>query len=175
MRQLIIDMPELELAFEGGYEMISYYLDLETGEVITVSEEVRGILETIYESYYDKQSQTIDWESAFESEKVPDWQRDLVQDADRVEIGFGDTIIAIPPESSSEGYFDMEVFTGTIRNPRLMEHLERALHGRGAFRYFKDVLLDYPAERERWLQFKQARRQQRISEWLEEQGITTQQ
>ena len=71
MRQLIIDMSELELAFEGGYDMISYYLDLETGEVITVSEEVRGILETIYESYYDEQTQIVDWESAFENERVP--------------------------------------------------------------------------------------------------------
>lgn len=175
MHQLIIDMSELELAFECGYDMISYYLDLETGEVITVSEEVRGILETIYESYYDEQPQIVDWESAFENERVPDWQREMVQDADRVEIGFGDTIIAIPPESSSEGYSDMEVFTGTIRNPRLREHLERALHGRGAFRYFIDVLLDYPAERERWFKFKQARLQKRVSEWLEEHDITTQQ
>jgi hypothetical protein len=37
MRHLNIDMSELELAFEGGYETISYYLDLETGEVIAVS------------------------------------------------------------------------------------------------------------------------------------------
>ena len=81
MRQLIIDMSELELAFEGEYDMISYYLDLETGEVITVSEEVRGILETIYESYYDEQTQIVDWESAFENERVPDWQREMVQDS----------------------------------------------------------------------------------------------
>jgi hypothetical protein len=174
MRQLIIDMSELELAFEGGYEMIAYYLDLETGEVITVSEEVRGILETIYESYYDEQTQIVDWESAFENERVPDWQRDLVQDADRVEAGFGGTIIAIPSESSSEGYSDMEVFIDTVRNPRLRERLEQAISGRGAFRYFKDVLLDYPTERERWFQLKHALIQQRISEWLEEHGITTQ-
>jgi hypothetical protein len=96
MRQLNIDMSELELAFEGGYETISYYLDLETGEVITVSEEARGILETIYESYYNKKAQSDDWESAFESEKVPNWQRDLVQNTDRVEAGLGVTIIAIP-------------------------------------------------------------------------------
>ena len=38
MRHLNIDMSELELAFEGGFEMISYYLDLETGEVIAVSD-----------------------------------------------------------------------------------------------------------------------------------------
>jgi len=45
--------------------MISYYLDLDTGEVISVSEEARGILETIYESYYDAKAQTVDWEKAF--------------------------------------------------------------------------------------------------------------
>jgi hypothetical protein len=174
MRQLNIDMSELELAFEGGFETISYYLDLETGEVIAVSEEVRGILETIYESYYDEQNQIVDWESAFENECVPDWQRDLVQDADRVEAGFGGTIIAIPSESSSEGYSDMEAFIDTVRNPRLRERLARAICRRGAFRYFKNVLLDYPAERERWFQFKHAHMQQRISEWLEEHGITTQ-
>jgi Uncharacterised protein family (UPF0158) len=44
--------------------------------------------------------------------------------------------------------------------------------GHGAFRYFKDVLLDYPVERERWFQFKQQRLNQRILDWLEVSGIT---
>jgi len=44
----------------------------------------------------------------------------------------------------------MEAFIATMRNRRLQERLERAISGRGAFRYFKDVLLDYPAERECW-------------------------
>jgi hypothetical protein len=157
MRHLNIDMSELELAFEGGYETIAYYLDLDTGEVIGVSEEARNILDTIYESYYDEQTQIVDWESAFENERIPDWQRDLVQNTDRVEAGLGVTIIAIPSESSSQGYSDIEAFIGTVRNPRLRERMERALRGRGAFRYFKDVLLDYPTEGERWFQFKQAR------------------
>ena len=175
MRQLNIDISELEVAFEGGYEMISYYLDLVTGEVITVSEEARGILETIYESCYNKQAQTVDWEKAFKLENVTDWQRELVQDADRVDTGFGDTIITVPSENSSEGYSDMVAFIDTHRNPRLRERLVRAISGRGAFRSFKNVLLDYPAERERWFQFKRESLQQRITEWLEEHGITPQQ
>jgi len=172
MRHLSIDMPELELAFESGFEMISYYLDLDTGEVISVSEEACNVLDTIYESYYDEQTQVVDWEGAFENERVPDWQRELVQDADRVEAGLGVTIIAIPSESSLEGYDDMEAFIETVRNPQLREYLERAISGQGAFRYFKDILLDYPIERERWFQFKQKRLQQRMLEWLEEHGIT---
>ncbi len=94
MRQLKIDLSELELAFERGSEMISYYLDLETGEVINVSDEERRLLENIYASYYDDQSETVDWANAFEKEHVPDWQRERLQDADRLEAGFGDRYIS---------------------------------------------------------------------------------
>ena len=65
----------------------------------------------------------------------------------------------------------MEAFIATVRNQRLQECLERAIGGRGAFRYFKDVLLDYPAERERWFQFKQDRLHLRMFDWLEAYGI----
>ncbi len=172
MRQLKIDLSELELAFESGSEMISYYLDLETGEVISVSDEERGLLESIYEYYYDEQSETVDWENAFEKEHVPDWQRELLQNADRIETDPGDRFIVIPAEGSHEGYRDMEAFIATARNRRLQERLERAISGRGAFRYFKDVLLDYPAEREHWFQFRQDRLHQRMLDWLELHEIT---
>jgi hypothetical protein len=89
-----------------------------------------------------------------------------------VEAGLGVTMIAIPSKSSFEGYSDMEAFIDTVRNSRLRERLERASSGRGAFRYFKDVLVDYPSERECWFQFKRKRLQQRMLELLEEHGIT---
>jgi hypothetical protein len=172
MRQLKIDLSELEMAFDSGSEIISYYLDIETGVVISVSDEERGMLESIYESFYDEQTQTVNWEAAFQKEHIPDWQREGLQDADRVEAGFGSRFIAIPSENSHEGYRDMEAFIDTVRNSRLQERLERAIGGRGAFRYFKDVLLDYPAERELWFSFKQVRLQQRIRGWLEYEDIT---
>lgn len=172
MRQLKIDLSELEMAFDSGSEMISYYLDRETGEIKSVSDEERSLLERIYASYYDAQTQTVNWEPALQKEHVPDWQREGLQDADRVEAGFGNHFIAIPSENSHEGYRDLEAFIDTVLNPRLRDQLERAIGGRGAFRYFKNVLLDYPAERERWFRFKQERLQQRILEWLEYEGIT---
>jgi hypothetical protein len=172
MRQLKIDLSELEMAFDNGGEMISYYLDTETGEIIRITDEGRRLLDSIYESYYDEQTQTVDWEAAFDEKHVPDWQRESIQEADRVEAGFGSRFLAIPPEGSHEGYRDMEAFITTVRNPRLQERLERAISGRGAFRYFKDVLFDYPTERERWFQFKQERIQQRMLDWLKALGIT---
>ena len=111
--------------------------------------------------------------NAFEKEHIPDWQRELLKNADRIEAGFGNRFIAIPAEGPHEGYRDMEAFMTTVRNRRLQERLERAISGRDAFQYFKDVLLDYPAERERWFQFKQERLHLRILDWLEAYGITT--
>ena len=172
MVQLIIDISELEIAFVSDNEIISYYMDIETGEINRLNDEERSILERIYESYYSEQSQTVNWEAEFLKERIPDWQREGLQEADRVEAGLGSRFISVPSEGSHEGYHGMEAFIDTVRNPRLQEQLERAIGGRGAFRYFKDVLLDYPIERERWFMFKQERLQQRIREWLEYEDIT---
>lgn len=172
MRQLKIDLIELEIAFDSGNELIACYLDLETAKIISISAEERGLLESIYESYYDEESQTVDWEAAFQEDPVPDWQREQLQDADRVEAGLGRRFIAIPSPGSQDGYHDMEAFIATMRSPRLQERLEQAISRRGAFRHFKDVLLDYPAERERWFQFERERLHHRILDWLEEQEVT---
>ena len=72
MRQLKIDLSELELALDSRSEMIPCCLDLETGDVISVSGEERGLLESICESYCAGQSQAEDWENAFEKEHIPD-------------------------------------------------------------------------------------------------------
>lgn len=54
---------------------------------------------------------------------------------------------------------------------RLANRLERAISGRGAFRYFKDVLLDHPRERERWFAFTDQRLRERVLEWLADEEI----
>ena len=94
------------------------------------------MLESIYDSYYNEQTQTIDLAAAFQEEHGPEWLRERLQDADSIEEGFGSRFKAIPSEDSYEGYRDMEAFIDTVLNPRLQERLERAISGRGAFRYF---------------------------------------
>ena len=44
-----------ELAFNGGGEATYSYLDFETGELISVSDQERGLLKNIHETYYDEQ------------------------------------------------------------------------------------------------------------------------
>jgi len=90
---------------------------------------------------------------------------------DQIEEDF-DCYERIPKAESHEGYEDMENFIATVKDERLVELLEVTINGRGAFRRFKDVLLRYPEERERWFQFKDERMQERAYEWLDDIGVT---
>jgi len=102
-----------------------------------------------------------DWMDEEEGEKLRDR---IDSNPDRYE--------QIPKVESYEAYQDMEDFIATVEDAHLAELLGVAINGRGAFRRFKDVLLRYPKERERWLRFKDERMKQRALEWLSEIGIS---
>jgi hypothetical protein len=44
--------------------------------------------------------------------------------------------------------------------------VEPSNQGRGAFRRFKDLLARHPQEEEAWFEFKDARLQKRVADWL---------
>jgi hypothetical protein len=80
-------------------------------------------------------------------------------------------LIRVDPLPSAVGYGDMEDFAARVREPRTRDLLERAIAGRGAFRRFKDALLDYPELRQAWFAFHDARWERRAIEWLAERGL----
>ncbi len=96
---------------------------------------------------------------------------ELVREAEEVEAGLGTRFLQLPLANSRAGYADMRDFVATVADPRLEERLWDAIRGRGAFRRFKDVLLGYPQERERWFAFKHLRLRERARAWLAEEGI----
>jgi len=98
---------------------------------------------------------------------------DLDDDSETQELIESDPerFIAFPEQDSISGYNDMVDFVNNIKTRELQEKFEIALNGRGAFRRFKDVLLDYPKEREAWFTFEEERRRQRLEEWLEDEEI----
>ncbi len=97
------------------------------------------------------------------SEYVDDEERGKLKD--RIDDN-PDRYERIPKAEPREGYEDMQAFIATVDDERLAELLEVAVNGRGAFRRFKDVLLNYPEARERWFQFQDNRIQERAREWL---------
>lgn len=90
---------------------------------------------------------------------------------EEIEEGFGETFIRLPRTDSDEGYSDMVEFAESVNLSLLRNNLERALDGRQPFRRFKDVLLDFPDERERWFVFQRSCYQRRVREWLVENDI----
>ncbi|HZJ62123.1 MAG TPA: UPF0158 family protein [Kofleriaceae bacterium] len=81
--------------------------------------------------------------------------------------------LRVEPASSREQYRWMERFVGSVVDEPLRERLIISIDGKGAFRRFKDVLLAYPAERERWFSYRADLLHWHIAQWLEQHEITT--
>ena len=74
--------------------------------------------------------------------------------------------IKIDPASSREQYRWMERFVASVEDSQLRERLLIAIDGKGAFRRFKDVLLSFPQERERWFNYRAALLHFHINQWF---------
>ncbi|MEM9487871.1 MAG: UPF0158 family protein, partial [Myxococcota bacterium] len=79
--------------------------------------------------------------------------------------------IRIEPASSREQYRWMERFVASVSEDALRERLVISIDGKGAFRRFKDVLLAYPAERERWFSYRADLLHWHIHNWLTENDV----
>ncbi len=62
--------------------------------------------------------------------------------------------LRIDPVSSREQYRWMERFIPMVDEGELKNKLAQAIDGKGAFRRFKDVLMTFSADRERWFAFR---------------------
>ena len=172
MRRLKVDLAELEIACESGATEASYYLDTETGEVVLVTDETRSGLVALSEQVYDAAGEErVPFADLLARRDLTDRQKNALADALRVESGFGDRFIRVEPEDAHAAYRDMEAFIETVDDRRLRNRLQDAIAGRGAFRRFKNVLLDDAHERERWFAFKSARLRERIVDWLRSEGV----
>jgi len=77
----------------------------------------------------------------------------------------------IDPVSSREQYRWMERFIPMVEDVELRGKLTQAIDGKGAFRRFKDVLMSYAADRERWFTFRSERLKTFMEAWLTAHAI----
>jgi hypothetical protein len=169
-RKLKINMAELVDAFDhmDPYSEIQYYLDVETGEVTFTTGEDLALLEAMGEEI---ENEEVDSPDSLQRSDLADWQKDAIELKNRIQAGLGTRYLSIPHLETSEEYNMMVDFIGTVKNRRLQEILDYAIQGKGAFRRFKDVLLNYPEERERWFKFRYEITRLSAMEWLEDEGI----
>jgi hypothetical protein len=88
-----------------------------------------------------------------------------------VRISSDGNYVRIDPVSSREQYRWMERFIPLVDEPDLREKLTQAIDGKGAFRRFKDVLMSYGPERERWFTFRGERLRTFMEAWLTAHAI----
>ena len=79
--------------------------------------------------------------------------------------------LRIDPVSSREQYRWMERFIATVEDEALRRQLNMAIDGKGAFRRFKDALVNHPVDRERWFAFRSERLRSCMDSWLTAHGI----
>jgi hypothetical protein len=82
-----------------------------------------------------------------------------------------DDFLFIEPISSREQYRWMEEFIEVVEEPTLKDKLNIAIDGKGAFRRFKDVLMAYPVERERWFAKRSSKLHAHMVEWLKSKNV----
>jgi hypothetical protein len=140
-RRVAVDWDDLEMALAGNPGSWTYYLDVRSGEVQMVP--------------IDRLDDEGTWLSREELD-------------DRIDAGH---LIPVEPLGASVEYGWMAEFTATVEDARLRDRLGAALDGRGAFRRFKSVLLEAPAERQRWFALRDERVRGAARDWLAEAGI----
>jgi hypothetical protein len=79
--------------------------------------------------------------------------------------------LRIDPVSSREQYRWMERFIATVEDEELRRQLNVAIDGKGAFRRFKDALVNHQVDRERWFAFRSERLRSCMESWLAAHGI----
>lgn len=79
--------------------------------------------------------------------------------------------LRIDPVSSREQYRWMERFIATVEDGEFRQKLVQSIDGKGAFRRFKDVLMSFPVDRERWFSFRSERLRSCMEAWLTAHGI----
>jgi len=77
----------------------------------------------------------------------------------------------VDPVSSREQYRWMEEFIETVEEPTLKDKLNIAIDGKGAFRRFKDVLVGYPADRDKWFAQRSTLLRAHMANWLKSKNV----
>ena len=95
---------------------------------------------------------------------------DYAEQRAKVQAG-GEAFVRIEPAASREQYKWMERFVAGVTDEPLRERLVIAIDGKGAFRRFKDVLLNYPTERERWFSYRAELLHWAMHKWLEKEQL----
>jgi hypothetical protein len=150
-----IKISELTEALEFDSEEHVSLVDLQSGCVVTVD---RSVLSAIEEGE----------EEALHG--LPDWQKEEVEIARAIVGDSGERFVDGPDKFDFHEYRHVERFIGTVENAEAAEQLWRAIKGKGAFCYFKDMARRLGVL-ERWFEYRDTALKEFVVAWAEARNV----
>ncbi len=141
-----VKLSEIIEAIEFDSEMSSSYLNLNNGEVVTIMEES-------FRAAEDEEP----------LEKFPQWQHEDIEMAKKL-LNERDSFLPLPSKYDFHEYHVIEEFCFSIEDRLISNSLLSAIKGRGAFRRFKDKILQLGIEK-KWYRFREEKLKQFAIDW----------
>jgi hypothetical protein len=139
---------EMEIQFEESRSL----LNIKTGEIVLVtSEDLRAVED----------------EKSFDH--LPEWEQENKMIAIDVVENF-ENYVELPTKYEINEYEIMDAFCLTVSDQRKQDSLLRAIRGKGAFRRFKDKIIDFEIE-DQWYSYRDERFKQIAIEWCQDNNI----
>ncbi len=86
---------------------------------------------------------------------------------ERIQRAIGREWRRLPSKSLQETFEEMEDFVEGLADPAVRRPLFLTLEGKGAFRLFREFMLEHPTERALWTEFREERLRRRVERFVE--------
>lgn len=144
-------------ALEMQFDDSASYLNLDTGEIETVSNTLLSAAE-----------ESPDQESPDDMPDLLDWELENWEVAKR--IVSSDRYLSLPTKFDVHEWAILKEFAESVQSKTIREDLLHAIHGPGAFRHFKHNLQRHGIESD-WYDFRSEALRKIAREWCEENQI----
>lgn len=149
--QIVISLASFVDELEAVADEFPVYLNKKTGEFAAVSSDAMRMAEN---------------DSPLDG--LPEWEREMVETA--IDILESDDYLELPTPYDIHEYEIMRNFCYTVSDDEVSDALFSSIRGKGAFRQFKDTLIQYGI-RDDWFEYKAKALEEIAVEWLEDKGL----
>ena len=146
----VVSLQDIVNAMDLPNQEWESFLDPDSGEIVTVTEDDRSALEDP------------------EPDLLPDWQRELLPSIRKAVES--DSFLRLPDSFDIHEWSIMERFCHTVGESSAQAELLDSIHGSGAFRLFRRTV-ERLGLREAWYAYRQKELEQIARDWLEANHI----
>lgn len=150
--KLVDLVSEIELQIDDTFT----FINTKTGEVITLMREEIGAAE-------DEKP----------LENFPDWQKENIEKAISIIEDEDGVYVDFTLRNDYNEYGIIQDFIGTLKDEGIRVELYEATEGRGAFRRFKDGIIEHSVDKQ-WYKYKESKIKELVIEWCKEHDIEIQ-